>query len=156
MARADTAQARLSPAGWGFPGADAEKVILATTRTYMNLSGVPTRNLMGEQKIKPAHLIVIHDELDIDLGQIRVKFGGGDNGHNGLKSIRAHCGTGEYFRVRVGIGRPTGRMDVSKWVLTDFHSNERDDLAEMINQAADAVESLILNGLEPTQSQFNS
>jgi PTH1 family peptidyl-tRNA hydrolase len=132
------------------------RLILATTKTYMNVSGVPVRNLIGEFKVKPDHLIVIHDELDIDLGQIRVKFGGGDNGHNGLKSIRAHVGSGEFFRVRVGISRPNSHLDVHDWVLTNFASAEKTVLAEMITRAADAVESLVRSGLAQTQSQFNS
>jgi PTH1 family peptidyl-tRNA hydrolase len=156
MLKADTAQTRLTSGGVGAPGAEGHRVILATTRTFMNLSGIPTRNLLGDLKIKADHLIVVHDELDIDLGNIRVKFGGGDNGHNGLKSIRAQLGTGDYFRVRVGIGRPTGRMDVTDWVLTNFQSSESDQVREMVTLGADAVESLINDGLDVTQGRFNS
>jgi PTH1 family peptidyl-tRNA hydrolase len=121
----------------------------------MNLSGVPVRNLM-EKRIRPDHVIVIHDELDIDLGQLRIKFGGGDNGHNGLRSIRSHVGTGDYFRVRVGIGRPAVRMEVTDWVLTNFRTNERDEVIRMVDLAADAVESLVTSGLEKTQARYNS
>ena len=156
LAKADVAEVRLGPSGIGVPSADADQVVLARTRTYMNESGIPVRNLLGEMKVRPDHLIVVHDELDIDLGQIRCKFGGGDNGHNGLKSIRAIVGTGEYFRVRMGIGRPAGRMEVIDWVLTNFASSEKETLAEMVSLAADAVESLVINGLDKTQSMYNS
>ncbi|MCL1923663.1 MAG: aminoacyl-tRNA hydrolase [Propionibacteriaceae bacterium] len=156
MLKAETAEVRLGPGGFGVPSNDSQAVVLATTRMYMNLSGIPTRNLLASQKIKPDHLIVIHDELDLDLGQLRVKFGGGDNGHNGLKSIRAQGGTGEYFRVRIGVGRPSGCIDVSKWVLTDFRKDEREQVSDMVTRGADAVESLINEGLDVTQGKFNS
>ena len=103
-----------------------------------------------------ARLIVVHDELDIDPGQLRVKFGGGDNGHNGLKSIRKSLGTGDYFRVRVGIGRPPGRQDPADFLLSNFPSSTREEVAIEISRAADAVESLLQVGLEATQSAFNS
>ena len=151
MLKAETAEVRFGPAG-----TTADRVILATTRTYMNVSGVPVRNLLADTRVKADHLIVVHDELDLDLGQMRTKFGGGDNGHNGLKSIRAMTGTGEFFRVRVGIGRPNGRMDVTDWVLTNFTAAEKPPLAEVVALAADAVEHLVRNGLDPTQSKFNS
>jgi len=122
----------------------------------MNLSGVVVRNLVGDLKIKQGRLIVVHDELDLDLGVMRAKNGGGDNGHNGLKSIRAMVGSGEYFRVRVGIGRPTGRMDVTDWVLTNFRSGEMEVVDQMVSLAADACESLMLHGLEVTQGRYNS
>ena len=156
LAKADVAEVRVGSGGIGVPSVDADQVILARTRTYMNESGIPVRNLLGEMKVRPDHLIVVHDELDIDLGQLRCKFGGGDNGHNGLKSIRAMVGTGDYFRVRVGIGRPVGRMEVIDWVLTNFTSSEKETLAAMVSLAADAVESLVINGLGKTQSMYNS
>ena len=156
LAKADVAEVRLGSSGIGVPSADADQLVLARTRTYMNESGIPVRNLLGEMKVRPDHLIVVHDELDIDLGQLRCKFGGGDNGHNGLKSIRAMVGTGDYYRVRVGIGRPAGRMEVVDWVLTNFAPSEKDTLAEMVSLAADAVESLVINGLDKTQSTYNS
>lgn len=156
MLRAETAEVRLGPGGIGVPSSHADQLVLTVTRTYMNLSGIPVRNLLGDRKIHPDHLIVVHDELDLDFGQMRAKFGGGDNGHNGLKSIRAMTGTGDYFRVRVGIGRPSGRMDVTDWVLTNFLPAEKEKLAEMVSLAANAVESLVVNGLESTQSKYNS
>lgn len=156
MLKADMAQIRVSSGGIGVPSPDAERVILGATRTYMNQSGVPVRNMLGNLKVKPDHLIVIHDELDLNLGAMRTKFGGGDNGHNGLKSIRGIIGTGDYFRVRIGIGRPTNRMDVTDWVLTNFSSSEKEELADMVARAADAVETLIVSGLESAQQKYNS
>ena len=155
LPRAETADARLGPTGFG-PSPSADRLHLAIGRTFMNLSGIPVRNLLDDTKIRPDHLIVIHDELDLDLGQLRVKFGGGDNGHNGLKSIRAMVRSGDYFRVRLGISRPAPWMDVADWVLTNFDSAEQEKLKEMISLGADAVESLVQLGLDPTQSRFNS
>ncbi len=156
LAKADTAEVQIGEAGTGQPSARLERVTLATTRIYMNESGLAVRNLLGETKTAPDHLIVVHDELDLDLGRLRVKFGGGDNGHNGLKSIRAMAGTGDYFRVRIGIGRPSGRMAVTDWVLTDFATAEKSSLAETVALGADAVESLVTSDLAGTQSRFNS
>ncbi len=155
LLKADTAEIRIGSAGIGQPSIEAERVVLGLTRTYMNQSGIPVRNLLGDVKIRPDHLIVIHDELDLDLGRLRVKYGGGDNGHNGLKSIRAMIGTGDFLRVRLGIGRPAGRIDVTDWVLTNFTNSDQAELADIVSQAADAVQSLVLQGLEATQSQFN-
>lgn len=155
LLKADTAEVRISPGGTGVVAPQAERVILAQTRTYMNDSGIPVRNLLGDLKTRPDHLIVVHDELDLDLGRMRVKFAGGDNGHNGLKSIRALAGTGDFFRVRIGIGRPPGRMEVTDWVLTNFAKSEKADLDHIVQLGADAVESLIITGLDQTQSRFN-
>jgi len=101
-------------------------------------------------------MIVIHDELDIDPGQLRVKFGGGDNGHNGLRSIRKSLGTGDFYRVRIGVGRPPGRQDPADFLLSNFPASAREDVEVEISRAADAVESLVLVGLDKTQSAFNS
>ena len=100
--RAEVAEGRL-----GGPGVDAPRLALVKSRTYMNETGGPVSQLLAYYKLDPTRLIVIHDELDIEPGQLRVKFGGGDNGHNGLKSIRKSLGGGDYYRVRVGVGRPT-------------------------------------------------
>jgi len=156
MLKADTAEVRVGPQGTGVPSHEAERVILATTRTYMNQSGIPVRNLLSDLRVRPDHLVVVHDELDIDLGQVRTKLAGGDNGHNGLKSIRAMTGTGDYYRVRVGIGRPSGRMEVTDWVLTGFSSAEKETLSRMVTRAADAVECLVTRGLEQAQAAYNS
>ncbi|HEY5820989.1 MAG TPA: aminoacyl-tRNA hydrolase [Propionibacteriaceae bacterium] len=149
--RAETAEGRLGP-----PGLDVPKVALVKSRTYMNETGGPVAGLLGYHKLEPAQMIVIHDELDIGPGQLRVKFGGGDNGHNGLKSIRKSLSTGEYYRVRVGVGRPPGRQDPADFLLSNFPASERENVAVEVTRAADAVESLITDGLERTQSTFNS
>ena len=149
--RAELAEGRLGP-----PGAASPRLGLMKSRTYMNETGGPVSRLLAYYKITPDRLVVVHDELDIDPGQLRVKFGGGDNGHNGLRSIRASLGTGDYFRVRVGVGRPPGRQDPADFLLSNFSPREREGLAVEVARAADAVESLVQVGLERTQSAFNS
>jgi PTH1 family peptidyl-tRNA hydrolase len=121
----------------------------------MNESGGPVSTLLKFYDVEPDHLVVIHDELDIDFGQLRVKLGGGDNGHNGLKSIRQSLGTGDFYRVRVGIGRPPGRQDVHDFVLKPYTAAERKDVPTYVEEAADAVVSLMTRGLDATQSAFN-
>ena len=123
----------------------------------MNESGGPVAKLLGYYKLAPDQLVVIHDELDIDPGQIRVKFGGGDNGHNGLRSIRRSLGHGDFYRVRVGIGRPPGRQDPADFLLSNFPARPRGRRSPLeVARAADAVESLVTVGLERTQNAFNS
>jgi peptidyl-tRNA hydrolase, PTH1 family len=122
----------------------------------MNETGGSVAGVLNYFKITPDRLVVVHDELDLDPGQLRVKFGGGDNGHNGLRSIRKALGTGDFFRVRIGVGRPPGRQDPADFLLTDFPAGSRDSVAIEIDRAADAVESLLTLGLERTQNAFNS
>lgn len=148
--RAEIAELRVGP-----PGPDASRLIAAKSRVYMNETGGPVSKLLKYYKITPASMIVIHDELDIDPGQLRVKFGGGDNGHNGLRSIRASIGTGDFYRVRIGVGRPPGRQPAADYLLSNVPLSQRADLAVEVERAADAVESLILAGLERTQSFYN-
>lgn len=149
--RAEVVEGRL-----GAPGAPGPRVVLARTRAYMNVSGGPVKELAAFYKADPAHLVAIHDEIDIDFGALRVKLGGGDNGHNGLKSLRSSLGTGDYFRIRAGVGRPPGRQDVADYVLSDYSRIERKELPFQIDTAADAVESLVLEGLGHTQQRYNS
>ena len=125
-------------------------------RTFMNESGGPVANLLSYYKLPGTQLVAIHDELDIEPGQIRVKFGGGDNGHNGLKSIRRSLGHGDFYRVRVGVGRPPGRQDPADFLLSNFPAATREEVAIEVARAADAVESLVTVGLERTQNVFNS
>lgn len=132
------------------------RIVLAEPLSFMNESGGPVKALMGFYGVEPDRLLVIHDELDIPFTTIRVKLGGGDNGHNGLKSIRKALGTGDFFRVRVGIGRPPGRQDPADYVLKPFASAERAELGEVVVRAADATESLVLDGLDITQNRFNT
>ena len=149
-ARANFAEFRLGV------GAETPSLVVATLRCYMNESGGPTKALADFYKVKGDHIIVAHDELDIPFQAIRVKFGGGDNGHNGLKSITSALGSGDYFRLRLGIGRPPGQQDPGDFVLKPFSSNERKSLEEFLITCSDAVESLIENALEKTQQNFNS
>lgn len=132
-----------------------ERVVLGRSRSYMNESGGPLKALGGFFDVAPEEFVVIHDELDIDFGRLRVKLGGGDNGHNGLKSLRGSLGTGDFHRVRVGIGRPPGQQTVHDFVLKPWSSTERKELDVNVEEAADAVESLITRGLVETQSAFN-
>jgi peptidyl-tRNA hydrolase, PTH1 family len=134
---------------------ETRPAVLAKPLTYMNLSGGPTKALADFYKIGPERLIVVHDELDIPYGALRAKLGGGDNGHNGLKSITKVFGTRDYLRVRFGIGRPPGRMDAASFVLKDFATAERKDLPFLVDRAADVVESLMERGLEVTQNEFH-
>ena len=149
--RAEVAETRLGP-----PGGDGPRLIVAKSRTFMNESGWAVARLLAYYKLEPSQMIVVHDELDIDPGQLRVKFGGGDNGHNGLKSIRTALGTGDFYRVRVGVGRPPGRQDPADFLLSDIPASAREAVAVEIGRAADAVESLALVGLDKTQSEFNN
>ena len=149
--RADVVEGRL-----GTPGTPGPRVILMRGRGYMNESGGPVKQLATFYKVPPERIIAIHDELDLAFDTMRVKLGGGDNGHNGLRSMRASLGTGDFFRVRVGIGRPPGRQDVADFVLSNYSSAEKKILPFQVDQAADAVESLVTDGLERTQQQFNS
>ncbi|MFD9948016.1 aminoacyl-tRNA hydrolase [Nonomuraea sp. NPDC059023] len=134
---------------------ETRPAILAKPLTYMNLSGGPAKLLADFYKVVPERMIVVHDELDVPYGALRAKLGGGDNGHNGLKSITKVFGTRDYLRVRFGIGRPPGRMDPAAYVLKDFATAERKDLAFLVDRAADVVESLMERGLEVTQNEFH-
>ncbi|SCL18495.1 aminoacyl-tRNA hydrolase [Micromonospora inyonensis] len=146
-AMADAAEGRL---GFGGP-----KLVLAKPLTYMNLSGGPVAALAQFYKIPPAQVIAVHDELDIGYGQLRVKCGGGEGGHNGLRSMTKSLGTKDYVRVRFGIGRPPGRQDPADYVLSDFSSVERKELEFLVDRAADAVESVISRGVEWTQNAYH-
>ncbi len=139
----------------GTPLGDA-RIVLMKARTYMNESGGPVSALAKFYKVPPERVVAIHDELDIAFGTLRVKLGGGDNGHNGLKSMRASLGTGDFHRVRAGIGRPPGRQEPADFVLKPYSAVERKELPLQVVLAADAIESLVADGLERTQSRFNS
>lgn len=138
------------------PGVEAVRLILVRPTTYMNDSGRAVAAVAAFHKIAPDHVIAIHDELDLDAGRLRVKLGGGDNGHNGLKSIRRHLGTGDFYRVRVGIGRPPGRQAAADYVLAKMRPADLDALRLDAAVAADAVEVLVREGLVATQNRFNS
>ncbi|MQA03015.1 MAG: aminoacyl-tRNA hydrolase [Streptosporangiales bacterium] len=144
--RADVAEDRVA----------GTRCVLAKPQTYMNESGAAVAGLSGFYKVPPERLVVVHDELDLDYGQLRVKFAGGDNGHNGLKSIRRSLGHGDYYRMRFGVGRPPGRQDPIDFLLRDFSAAERKDLDYLVDRTADAVESLLVAGLEQTQTSYNT
>lgn len=152
LARHKRAHAQSGEGRFHVPG---PHVVLAEPMSFMNESGGPITSLMGFYGVQPDRMIVIHDELDIPFGAVRAKLGGGDNGHNGLRSIRKAIGTGDFLRVRVGIGRPPGRQDPAEYVLKPFSSVERKSLAEVVQRAAGAVESLIDDGLESTQNRYH-
>jgi PTH1 family peptidyl-tRNA hydrolase len=149
--RADVVEGRL-----GAPGSDGPRVVLVRARTYMNESGGPVAQLAKFYKVPPERIIAVHDELDLPFDTMRVKLGGGDNGHNGLRSIRASLGTGDFYRVRVGVGRPPGRQEVADFLLSNYSGAERPHVPLQVTSAADAVESLVTEGLAATQARFNS
>jgi len=127
-------------------------VVLAKPRVYMNESGRQVGPLAKFYSVPPADLVVIHDELDIDFGRIRLKAGGGVAGHNGLRSVASALGSNDFQRVRVGIGKPPGRMSGASFVLENFNAAERKEVPTICEQAADAAELLIAQGLEPAQN----
>jgi PTH1 family peptidyl-tRNA hydrolase len=134
----------------------ARRVIVAKPRSYMNLSGGATAALAKFFSVEPGHVIAVHDELDLPPATVRVKRGGGEGGHNGLRSISSSLGTKDYLRVRIGIGRPPGRMDPADYVLRDFSAAERKELPIDLENAADAVELLVELGLEATQNRLHA
>jgi peptidyl-tRNA hydrolase, PTH1 family len=143
--RCDIAEGRLA----------GQPVTAARPQSYMNLSGGPVGALAAFYKVPAERIVVVHDELDVPFGTVRLKLGGGDNGHNGLRSITAALGTRDYYRVRFGIGRPPGRMDPAAYVLKEFSVTERKDLPLEVNRCADAVEALIAKGLTAAQNEFH-
>ncbi len=132
------------------------RAVLAKPSTFMNLSGAAVAGLHRYYGVPAEHIVVVHDELDLPFGSVRLKFGGGDNGHNGLRSITTALGTRDYLRVRFGIGRPPGRQDPADYVLHDFRTAERTDVAVLVDRAADAVEALLADGLESSQNIFHA
>lgn len=136
-------------------GIGGPRVVLAKPMTYMNLSGGPVAGLAKFYGIEADHLIAVHDEIDIPFDTVKVKIGGGEGGHNGLRDISKAMGTKEYYRIRAGVGRPPGRMDTADYVLKDFGKDEKKDLPFLIDAAADAVELLITSGLEAAQLKFH-
>ncbi|MFD4376484.1 aminoacyl-tRNA hydrolase [Streptomyces sp. NPDC058486] len=153
--RAQKAQAQVVEGRMGPVGPANQRVVLAKPMSFMNVSGGPVTALRDFYKVPTARVVAIHDELDIDYATLRLKLGGGDNGHNGLKSITKSMGP-DYHRVRCGIGRPPGRMQVADFVLKDFSSTERKELDWFVDRSADAVECLLAEGLERAQSAYNS
>jgi PTH1 family peptidyl-tRNA hydrolase len=143
--RADTIEGRLA----------GQRVVLAKPKSYMNVSGGPVASLRDFFKVPVERIIVIHDELDIPWPTLRLKRGGGDNGHNGLRSLTTSLGSRDYLRVRFGVGRPPGRQDPADFVLKDFTPAERKELPFHLDRAADAVEALLTGTLEAAQNTFH-
>jgi PTH1 family peptidyl-tRNA hydrolase len=135
---------------------DGQNVVLAKSLGYMNESGGPAKFLADFYKIDLDKIIAIHDELDLPFNNLRIKLGGGDNGHNGLKSLTASFGSADYYRIRMGIGRPIGEQDPADFVLKPFSKDERAELDSFTVRGAQAISSLIFNGIEKAQTAFNS
>jgi PTH1 family peptidyl-tRNA hydrolase len=131
------------------------RVVLARPTAYMNESGGPVRGLLDYHSIPLTDLVVLHDELDIPFASVRLKRGGGEGGHNGLRSITRSTGGKDYLRVRIGIGRPPGRQDPADFVLRDFSATERKELDLVLAEAADATELLLERGLETAQNEVH-
>ncbi|HEU0086492.1 MAG TPA: aminoacyl-tRNA hydrolase [Pseudonocardiaceae bacterium] len=131
------------------------RTTLAQPRSFMNVSGGAVSAMARFFKIPVTDVVVVHDDLDLDYGVLRLKRGGGEGGHNGLRSISASLGSRDYLRVRFGIGRPPGRMDPADFVLRDFSPEQRRELDLLVDRCADAVEQLLAQGLSATQNQFH-
>ncbi len=144
--RCDVVEARLAGA----------RAVLAKPKSYMNLTGGPTAAVRDFFKVPVERVVVVHDELDIPFGSLRLKRGGGDNGHNGLRSLSSALGSKDYLRVRFGIGRPPGRQDPADFVLKDFSGAERKELPFLVDRAGDAVEALLTGPLEAAQNTFHA
>ena len=146
-AHAEVAEGRLFVGG--------PRAVLVKPLTYMNLSGAPVVALAQFYKVPVEQVVAVHDELDLPYGQLRVKRGGGEGGHNGLRSMSKSLGSKEYARVRFGIGRPPGRQDPADYVLSDFSGAERKELEFLVDRAADVVESVVTKGVEATQNAYH-
>jgi PTH1 family peptidyl-tRNA hydrolase len=146
-ARAQVVEGRLSIGG--------PRVVLAKPMSYMNVSGGPVSALANFYGIEPDHVVAVHDEIDIPFNTVKLKLGGGEGGHNGLRDISKALGTKDYLRVRVGVGRPPGRMETADFVLRDFGTAELKELPFLLDEAADAVELLLRDGLLPAQQKFH-
>lgn len=147
-AAAEVAEGHLGPGG--------PRIVLAKPTTFMNLLGSPTVALAQFYRVPPERIVAVHDELDLDFGTLRIKIGGGEGGHNGLRSISQSLSTKDYIRVRFGISRPPGRMDAADYVLADFSGTERKELDFLVDRAADIVESVVIQGVEPTQNKYHA
>jgi PTH1 family peptidyl-tRNA hydrolase len=145
--RAQVLESRLGPGG--------PRVILAKPMSYMNVSGGPVAALASFYSLDPAQVIVVHDEIDIPFNTVKLKLGGGEGGHNGLRDISKALTTKDYLRVRVGVGRPPGRMETADYVLKDFSTAEKKDVPFLLDEAADAVELLVREGLTAAQQKFH-
>jgi peptidyl-tRNA hydrolase, PTH1 family len=152
-ARAAVWEGRLGVVAGGRPG---PRVVLAKPSSYMNLSGGPVAGLVRFFGVPGDRVLVVHDELDLPFATLRLKRGGGEGGHNGLRSVTASLGTRDYLRLRVGVGRPPGRQDPVDFLLKDFTATERRELPLLVSESADAVEQVVAEGLERTQLRLHA
>jgi len=148
-------KARFVPADLAETSADGERVLLVRSRTFMNESGPAYASVARKHDVRPDHVIAAHDELDLAFGALRVKFGGSTAGHHGLDSLVAALRTPDFYRLRLGIGRPPGRQDPLDFVLRPFSKKEEEVIVALVDQAADAAVSLARHGLSPTQDRYN-
>ena len=154
--RAQVAEVRLAPVATPSGMRPGPRLVLVVPTSYMNLSGGQVTAAAGFYGVAPERLLVLHDELDLPFGQLRLKRDGGEGGHNGLRSISQSLGSRDYCRLRLGIGRPPGRLDPADFVLRDFAAAEREDAAVMVGQAADVVRDVALLGWERAQGEVNT
>ncbi len=152
-ARAYVSEARLGTLPGGLPG---PRAVLAVPMTMMNISGGPVAGLVRYFGVPIEQVVLVYDELDIDFGAVRLKRGGGEGGHNGVRSVSQSLGSKDYLRVRLGIGRPPGRQDPADYVLSDFPARDREEVELLIGDGADAVTQLVHEGLEATQQRFHA
>jgi PTH1 family peptidyl-tRNA hydrolase len=136
-------------------GIGGPRVVVAKPLTYMNLSGGPVAGLAQFYKIPPSRIVAVHDELDVPFGEVRAKVGGGEGGHNGLRSMSRSLATKDYNRVRFGIGRPPGRQDPADFVLSDFSAAERKELEFLVDRSADVTEAVVARGVEWAQNAYH-
>jgi PTH1 family peptidyl-tRNA hydrolase len=132
-----------------------ERMVLGKARAFMNETGPAFASLARKHHVEPDHVIAVHDEIDLPFGALRVKFGGSTAGHNGLRSVGGALRTNDFYRVRLGVGRPPGRMDAADWVLKDFAKKQEPDVEVLVDDGADAVLSLVRDGLQVTQDRYN-
>jgi len=142
-------------ARFGRGALDHEPVLLITPLTYMNLSGQAVQRFVEEFNLTPADLIVVHDDIDLELGRIRIKKKGGDGGHKGIRSIIEHLGTGEFLRVKIGVGRPPSSQEVVDYVLSSFDPQEQEQFKEVLPKAIDAVKLLVLGEADKAMNIYN-
>lgn len=154
--RALVAELRLPPVSTPTGPLPGPRMVLAVPSSFMNLSGGQVSGLARFYGVQTERLLVVHDELDLPFGQLRLKRDGGEAGHNGLRSISQSLGRRDYCRLRLGIGRPPGRMEAADFVLRDFSVAEREDAAVMVGQAADVVREVALRGWERAQAEVNT
>jgi PTH1 family peptidyl-tRNA hydrolase len=139
----------------GETNAEGTRLILARPQAFMNVSGPPVASLARKRRIEPDHIVACHDEIDLVFGSLKVKLGGSTAGHRGLESLRSALRSPEFYRMRLGVGRPPGRQDPADYVLEPFSKSERDDVELLVEEGADAVLTLVRNGLAAAQDRHN-